>query len=189
MSDTNEDQTPQNDETTARTSEATAASDIQEPPTSFGGIFRKLGPGLIIAASIVGSGELIATTKTGAQAGISLLWLVIVGCVIKVFVQVELGRVAISQGETTLTSLNRIPGPRLGVSWIIWYWLMATRPSSICTKTLITQPTTISHSNEIPACAPVFVVAINSPDPTILAAIISPGPSFRKIPPNDVGGS
>lgn len=101
-----------------------SAQDIQEPPTSFGGIFRMLGPGLIIAASIVGSGELIATTKTGAQAGISLLWLVVVGCVIKVFVQVELGRAAIGQGETTLTSLNRLPGPRLVVNWIIWYWLI-----------------------------------------------------------------
>jgi Mn2+/Fe2+ NRAMP family transporter len=125
MSDTNEEQTPRNDDATAVVSEsAIPTSEIQEPPTSFSGIFRKLGPGLIIAASIVGSGELIATTKTGAQAGISLLWLIIVGCIIKVFVQVELGRVAISQGETTLTSLNRIPGPRLGVSWIIWYWLI-----------------------------------------------------------------
>jgi Mn2+/Fe2+ NRAMP family transporter len=125
MSDSNEDQVPQNDGATPTTPDSTSVnSDIQEPPTSFGGIFRKLGPGLIIAASIVGSGELIATTKTGAQAGISLLWLIVVGCVIKVFVQIELGRVAISQGETTLTSLNRIPGPRLGVSWIIWYWLI-----------------------------------------------------------------
>ena len=99
-------------------------SDIQEPPSSFGGILRQLGPGLIIAASIVGSGELIATTKTGAQAGIALLWLIIVGCVIKVFVQIELGRLAIGQGETTLTSLNRVPGPRLVVNWIIWYWLI-----------------------------------------------------------------
>ena len=125
MSDTNEEQTPQDDDAAVESPNTeTTNSDIQEPPTSFGGIFRKLGPGLIIAASIVGSGELIATTKTGAQAGISLLWLIVVGCVIKVFVQIELGRVAISQGETTLTSLNRIPGPRLGVSWIIWYWLI-----------------------------------------------------------------
>ena len=125
MPDTNEEQPQQIDHADANSPEAAStSSDIQEPPTSFGGIFRKLGPGLIIAASIVGSGELIATTKTGAQAGISLLWLIVVGCVIKVFVQIELGRVAISQGETTLTSLNRVPGPRLVVSWIIWYWLI-----------------------------------------------------------------
>jgi Mn2+/Fe2+ NRAMP family transporter len=93
------------------------------PPTSLGGILKRIGPGLIIAGSIVGSGELIATTKTGAQAGMSLLWLIIIGCLIKVFVQIELGRYTISHGETTLVALNRVPGPRLRVNWIVWFWL------------------------------------------------------------------
>ncbi|MCA9061349.1 MAG: Nramp family divalent metal transporter [Planctomycetaceae bacterium] len=93
------------------------------PPTTLGLILKQVGPGLIIAANIVGSGELIMTTKTGAQAGIALLWLIMIGCVIKVFVQLELGRFTISHGETTLTSLNRIPGPRLaGVNWIVLVW-------------------------------------------------------------------
>ncbi len=100
------------------------ADAIETPPTDLAGILRRLGPGLIIAGSIVGSGELIATTKTGAQAGISLLWLVIIGCVIKVFVQVELGRYAITHGETTLSALDRVPGPRLVVNWIVWVWLI-----------------------------------------------------------------
>ena len=78
---------------------------------------------MIIAGSIVGSGELIATTKTGAQAGITLLWLIILGCLIKVFVQIELGRYAITHGETTLIALNRVPGPRAKVNWIVWFWL------------------------------------------------------------------
>ena len=59
----------------------TKLSDIQAPPTTILGILKKLGPGLIIAGSIVGSGELIATTSTGAQAGFWLLWLIIIGCV------------------------------------------------------------------------------------------------------------
>jgi Mn2+/Fe2+ NRAMP family transporter len=95
-----------------------------EPPSSILGIARRLGPGLIIAGSIVGSGELIATTKTGAQAGITLLWLIIIGCVIKVFVQMELGRYTITHGETTLAALDQVPGPRLKVNWIVWFWLL-----------------------------------------------------------------
>ena len=51
---------------------------IQEPPTKFRSILTKIGPGLIIAGSIVGSGELIATTSTGAEAGFTLLWLITV---------------------------------------------------------------------------------------------------------------
>jgi len=94
------------------------------PPRRVGGILVRLGPGLIIAASIVGSGELIATTKTGAQAGFWLLWLIIIGCVIKVFVQVEFGRYALSSGRATMPALNDVPGPRLVVNWLVWYWLV-----------------------------------------------------------------
>ena len=109
-----------------------------DAPTDWWGIMKRLGPGLIIAGSIVGSGELIATTKTGAQAGIALLWLIIVGCLIKVFVQIELGRYSISRGETTLDALNHVPGPRLkfldtqgkkSPNWILWFWLIM----SLCT--------------------------------------------------------
>lgn len=96
---------------------------IVDPPTGMWSIVRQIGPGLIIAASIVGSGELIMTTKVGAEAGISLLWLIILGCVVKVFVQLELGRFTISHGETTLTSLNSVPGPKLGrVNWVVMLW-------------------------------------------------------------------
>jgi hypothetical protein len=42
---------------------------VQDPPTGFRGMLRYLGPGFILSASIVGSGELIATTTLGAKAG------------------------------------------------------------------------------------------------------------------------
>lgn len=124
-----------------------SGEDVRLPPQTLGGIFRQLGPGLIIAGSIVGSGELIATTKTGAQAGFWLLWLIIVGCLIKVFAQVEFGRYAICCGKGTMAALNEVPGPRLSanwlspwrllrliergpgpaplprVNWVLWYWL------------------------------------------------------------------
>lgn len=96
---------------------------IVEPPSSVLEIVKQIGPGLIIAANIVGSGELIMTTKTGAEAGIALLWLILLGCVVKVFVQLELGRFTISHGQTTLSSLNRVPGPRIrGISWVVLLW-------------------------------------------------------------------
>ncbi len=98
--------------------------DHRQPPRRLGGIIGQLGPGLIIAAAIVGSGELIATTLTGAQAGIVLLWLIILGCVIKVFVQIEIGRATIISGKQTLSALDTIPGPRVKGrgNWLVWYW-------------------------------------------------------------------
>ena len=94
----------------------------QDPPRSFGATLRRLGPGMIVAGSIVGSGELIATTKVGAEAGFWLLWLVLLGCVIKVFTQVEFGRYTIAWGQTPLKALDGVPGPRLRANWIVWYW-------------------------------------------------------------------
>ena len=53
------------------------ADGIKEPPVGWRNSLRYLGPGLILSASIVGSGELIATTTLGAKAGFVLLWMVI----------------------------------------------------------------------------------------------------------------
>lgn len=99
------------------------ADGAQEPPTTLGGIVLKLGPGLILVGNIVGSGELIATPRLSAEAGYYFLWLILFSCVIKVFFQIEIGRYAVSEGRTTLESLNELPGPRQGVNWLLWYWL------------------------------------------------------------------
>ena len=77
------------------------ATSTQDAPTTITGILRNVGPGMILAGSIVGSGELIATTRTGAEAHFDFLWLIIIGCIIKVFAQIELGRYAITSGGTT----------------------------------------------------------------------------------------
>ena len=95
----------------------------KDAPKDWRGVIKHLGPGLIITACIVGSGELIATPKVGAEYGFSLLWFIIAGCMIKVLVQVELGRFAISKGMTTLEAMNTMPGPRFIVSWLVWCWL------------------------------------------------------------------
>src|SRR5687768_10257386 len=100
----------------------TASVLIREPPSSFWKILGKVGPGLIISANIVGSGELIATTKLGADVGFTLLWFIIFSCFIKVFVQVELGRYAISEGISSIDAMNGLPGPRFIVSWCVWLW-------------------------------------------------------------------
>jgi len=105
---------------------ALAPDAIKEPPPSLSRAIGQIGPGLILAASIVGTGELINTTSLGARAGFSLLWLILFSCVIKVFVQVELGRYAITHGKTTLAAFDSLPGPRAGVSWLCWLWLLMT---------------------------------------------------------------
>ena len=97
---------------------------ISEPPLRFVSRLRYLGPGLILSASIVGSGELIATTKFGSEAGFVCLWVILVSCLVKVALQLEFGRHTISTGQTNMESLDRLPGPRLGkTNWAVWTWL------------------------------------------------------------------
>lgn len=97
---------------------------VLDPPRGWLATASHLGPGLIISAAIVGSGELIVTPKIGAANGFTLLWFVILACIVKVFVQIELARLAVVERITTLEALNSVPGPRFRVSWLVWFWLL-----------------------------------------------------------------
>lgn len=110
------------DEVVAFDPYALPPEDVLDPPATMWAALRKIGPGIILAGTIVGSGELILTTSLGATHGFTFLWLILFSCVIKVFVQIELGRYAISSGRPTLGVLNELPGPRFGAHWLVWWW-------------------------------------------------------------------
>ncbi len=98
---------------------------ICDPPSSFFHKIRFLGPGLILSASIVGSGELIATTRLGAEAGYITFWIILVSCFVKVAIQMEFGRYAILTGESVMRAFNRLPGPKFqNAHWTIWSWVI-----------------------------------------------------------------
>ncbi len=100
---------------------------IQPAPESFKQKLRYLGPGFILSASVVGSGELIATTSLGAKAGFVTLWVILVSCLVKIVLQLEFGRLSITRGVTAMTLMNEMPGLRFGkrkVSWAVWSWLV-----------------------------------------------------------------
>ncbi|TAE32359.1 MAG: divalent metal cation transporter [Cytophagales bacterium] len=99
---------------------------MRDAPTTLRESLKHLGPGFIMSAAIVGSGELIATTALGAKAGFVTFWVILVSCFVKVALQLEFGKNAIYTGLPTMQSLNRLPGPRFGprrTNWSIWLWL------------------------------------------------------------------
>ena len=99
--------------------EPSAAPSVREPPRTFWGTLRNIGPGIIVSGSVVGSGELLVTTRMGALVGFIFLWGVILSSVIKYFLQIEIGRYCLTHGTTTLGALNAMPGPRWrGTSWL-----------------------------------------------------------------------
>jgi len=100
---------------------------IQNAPDNFRQKLKFLGPGFILSASVVGSGELIATTSLGAKAGFVTLWVILVSCLVKIVLQLEFGRQSITRGITSMNLMNEMPGPRFGkkkVSWAAWSWLV-----------------------------------------------------------------
>ena len=133
---------------------------VQEPPHSLWTALRKIGPGIILAGTIVGSGELLLTTSLGAKHGFVFLWLILFSCVIKVFVQTELGRYAISSGKPTLGALNELGGLRLGANWICWWWfvMMCTTIFQLGAMTgTVGQSLNLAFPNFSPALANRFV--------------------------------
>ncbi len=108
------------------------AERVLEPPVHWWERLKFLGPGLILTASIVGSGELITTTLLGAQAGFVCFWVILVSCLVKVAVQVEFGKNAIYSGRPTMLALNGLPGPKFGkANWSIWLWLLLMLPKML----------------------------------------------------------
>jgi manganese transport protein len=102
---------------------------VETPPKALGAALKRIGPGMVLAASIVGTGELIATTTLGATVGYLALWIILLSCAIKPVVQGVLGRYTIATGETCLEAFARVPGPRVpgtrgGVNWLVVCWLV-----------------------------------------------------------------
>ena len=104
----------------------------QDPPKTLASRLRHLGPSVIVAGSIVGSGEILLTSGLGAVAGFALIWWVLLSCWSKSIVQAELTRYCITSGDTYMRALNRlplrIPGPKQKVSWPVWLAVIAFIP-------------------------------------------------------------
>ena len=102
------------------------------PPETVWSRIRHLGPGLIVSASIVGSGEIILTASLGAAVGFGMLWWVLLSCWSKSIVQAELTRYVVVSGDTYIRALNRIPGrlpgPKGPVAWPVFVGLLAFIP-------------------------------------------------------------
>jgi Mn2+/Fe2+ NRAMP family transporter len=109
------------------------ADAVEAAPDHWRQRLKFLGPGVIISASIVGSGEIILTASLGAAVGFSMLWWVVLSCWSKSIVQASLAKYIVLSGDTYLRALNRIPGklpgPKGKVSWPVLIGLIAFFPA------------------------------------------------------------
>ena len=71
---------------------------------------------------------------------------------------------------------QRGPGSVLSAASVVRPVATAVRASWICTNTFSTQPRMMNHSRLKPTDAPSLGVTISSPDPTMVAVMMKPGP-------------
>ncbi|MER7624667.1 Nramp family divalent metal transporter [Streptomyces sp. NPDC126503] len=62
--------------------------------------WRYIGPGIVVAATGVGAGDLVATLIAGSKFGYTLLWAAVVGCLVKISLAEAAGRWHLATGRT-----------------------------------------------------------------------------------------
>jgi len=78
-----------------------------------------MGPGVVLAALAIGSGELILTPRSGAQYGFTLLWVPILTIVYKAAFSEGLARLTIASGDDVFRAFDWLPGPRHWAQYFI----------------------------------------------------------------------
>jgi len=81
-------------------------------PSSLGAKLKFMGPGMVLAALAIGSGELVLTPRSGAQYGFVLLWVPILTIAYKAAFSEGLARLTIASGNDVFAAFDWLGGPR-----------------------------------------------------------------------------
>jgi Mn2+/Fe2+ NRAMP family transporter len=85
-----------------------------QPSVSF---WKLAGPGLVVAATGIGSGDVVSATVGGARYGVVLLWAIVAGAFFKFVLSEGIARWQLATGLTALEGwAEHLP------SWVKWYF-------------------------------------------------------------------
>lgn len=104
---------------------------MNSTPDKRPGLFAVLGPGLMLAATGVGTGDLAGGAFAGMHLGVAVLWAVVLGAFFKFVVTEGLARWQLATGATLLEGAVLRLGPIVGwgflVYLLVWsYWVGAS---------------------------------------------------------------
>ena len=106
------------------------------PPQSLRSLLRVVGPGLVVAATGVGAGDMIAAAKAGALYGLPLLWTAVLGALLKFVLAEGVGRWQLATGSTMLEGWVRSFGLPVRVYFlvylILWTFIVSAALMSAC---------------------------------------------------------
>ena len=91
----------------------------KKAPADFREKLSFVGPGIVLAALAIGSGELVLTPRSGAQYGVALLWVPIVAIIYKAVFSEGLARLTIASGDDVFRAFGWMPGPKHWAQYFI----------------------------------------------------------------------
>ncbi|MFC8230563.1 Nramp family divalent metal transporter [Streptomyces sp. NPDC057287] len=103
------------------TSETTGTGEPGSQPRKSS--WRYIGPGIVVAATGVGAGDLVATLIAGSKFGYTLMWAAVIGCLVKISLAEAVGRWHLATGRTLFDGWRTLGGWTTGyfaVYVVIW---------------------------------------------------------------------
>lgn len=88
-----------------------------------GSLLTLIGPGLLVAATGVGAGDLATASITGSKLGLAVLWAVVLGAGLKLVLNEGLARWQLATGQTLLEGAVRHFGRPVQVLFLIYLLL------------------------------------------------------------------
>ena len=114
-------------------------ADTARPSTSF---LKLAGPGLVVAATGIGSGDVVSATVGGARYGVVLLWAIAAGAFFKFVLSEGIARWQLATGKTALEGwADHLP------AWVKWYFGAYLLLWTIAVSAALTNATGLGISN------------------------------------------
>lgn len=92
----------------AETSETTGPGELGDQRRT--STWRHIGPGIVVAATGVGAGDLVATLIAGSKFGYTLMWAAVIGCLVKISLAEAVGRWHLATGRTLFDGWRTLGG-------------------------------------------------------------------------------
>ncbi|MEV0006718.1 Nramp family divalent metal transporter [Streptomyces sp. NPDC051840] len=92
----------------AETSRTTGPGELGNQPRKSS--WRYIGPGIVVAATGVGAGDLVATLIAGSKFGYTLMWAAVIGCLVKISLAEAVGRWHLATGRTLFDGWRTLGG-------------------------------------------------------------------------------
>ncbi|HYB95776.1 MAG TPA: Nramp family divalent metal transporter [Vicinamibacterales bacterium] len=113
--------------------------DESRPKVSF---LKLAGPGLVVAATGIGSGDVVSATVGGARYGVVLLWAIAAGAFFKFVLQEGIARWQLASGKTALEGwADHLP------AWVKWYFVVYLLLWTVAVSASLTNATGLGIAN------------------------------------------